>query len=75
MNKVDIYSIGIVYLSACAEDSLSIEEITTEVNKLHPTKISSKWTLSEDKTFKDGISTNPCKCNQHSNRLHYLFTC
>lgn len=41
----------------------------------HPTGISSKWSISKDKTFHSG-EPNPCPCDQHPDkRLHYLLTC
>jgi len=75
MEKVEVYSNGIVSCSACADNSLSIREITKEVNRINPSEISSKWKLSKDKNFKSG-ETNPCPCeNFPYTRKHYLFVC
>ena len=71
---IDIYSSGLLYCSVCADKNQSIDDITTELNDINPTGISSKWKLSEDKTFASGES-NPCQCEHDSNRMHYLFIC
>ena len=73
MKKIEIYSVGIVCASVCAETGTPIKEITSELNASHPTGIRSKWKLSEN-NFQDGKS-NPCECNEYKNRKHYLFNC
>lgn len=74
MGYVTVMSWGLVSLSACAPADTSIEDITHEVNLQQPTGISSRWALSEDKTFSGG-QPNPCPCEQDLTRLHYLFNC
>ena len=74
MENVEVYSLGIVSLSCCASNDLTIEEITVKINTYHPTGIDSNWKLSKDKTFASGES-NPCQCEQDENRKHYLFNC
>lgn len=73
--KIIIYSQGIIAMSICADNSVSVKEIEVFANTENPTGIDSKWKLSEDKTFKSGES-NPCKCDKFPNtRKHYLLNC
>lgn len=73
--SIDIYSIGIISASVCAGNDATIEEITEHLNEEHPTGISSKWQLSQDKVFQDG-HPNPCACDTYPDtKKHYLFTC
>lgn len=75
MEKVIIYSQGLISMSVCAEKDLTVEEITEEVNAQNPTGISSDWAYAEGENFNSG-ETNPCLCNQHPDkRKHYLFHC
>lgn len=74
MDKVVIYAIGITACSCCVEDELTRDQIEREVNKISPTGIGSKWTISADTNFKDGTA-NPSICPEHPNRLHYLMNC
>lgn len=69
MKKVEIYSIGFFYLSVCADKTLSIKEITDEVNSENSTEA---WKFSDDPKFAQG-KTNPCECEKDPNRNHYLF--
>ncbi len=63
-------------MSVCVEKELSTKQIELLANTISPTGVRSKWTISNDKTFKDGISSNPCACDQHrKTRLHYLLIC
>jgi hypothetical protein len=74
--NVNIYSIGMCCCSVCtdAKDD-ELEELTKKVNEISPTGIESKWRISEDKTFKDGINPNPSPCEKISIRRHFLFNC
>jgi hypothetical protein len=75
MDKVIVYSSGVVSCSVCVECGLSIKEIEKEVNAINPTGVGSKWEISKDKTFSDGKHTNPCICESDNTRLHYLLNC
>jgi len=75
MDKVIVYSSGIVSCSVCVDGKMSIKEIENEVNMVNPTGIGSKWKISKDKTFSDGEHTNPCTCDKYKNRKHYLLNC
>jgi hypothetical protein len=68
----EVYSVGIVCASLCT--SLPIDQATERLNAEIPTGLSSKWTLSEDKTFASG-QLNGCDCPDHSGNKHYLFNC
>lgn len=75
MSNLIAYSIGIVSASVCVSKELMHKEIESIMNTEHPTMISSKWSISKDKTFKGGES-NPCVCEEHpETRLHYLMNC
>lgn len=75
MKNVIIYSEGICSLSVCVNKNFTVKQITDEINKIHPTGIKSKWSLSKNKTFRTG-ELNGCECNEHpTKRKHYLFNC
>ena len=74
MKKVDIYSTGFLYCSVCADNSLSIEEITAKVNQLNPSGTMNGWCLSKE-GFRSG-EANQCECEEYpESRRHYLFSC
>lgn len=76
MEQLIIYSKGLVSVSVCAVNELTPEQVEEMTNIEYPTGISSKWHISEDKTFKDGVSTNPCPCEEYpTKRKHYLLNC
>lgn len=67
-----VYSVGLVYASACS--SLSPEETAERLNQECPTGISSGWYLSSD-PFRTG-EPNPCPCGDSpATHKHYLFSC
>ena len=72
--SVQVYSWGLVSLSACAPKDMPIADVTREMNAQHPTGISSKWDVSDEKTFASG-QPMPCPCESDADRLHYLFHC
>jgi hypothetical protein len=74
MKEIEIISMGISSASVCADENLSIKEITEFLNGSYPTGISSKWRLSKDKVFRTGESM-PCSCEENKGRKHYLFNC
>jgi hypothetical protein len=68
------YSVGLCCASVCT--SLPIAEATRRLNAECPTGISSKWSLSKDKTFRDGKNKNGCPCEDHpKTHKHFLFVC
>jgi hypothetical protein len=73
MKDVEIYASGACYCSVCTSLA-DINEIIKKVNKLNPTGLKLGWELSKEKTFRQGQS-NPCQCEKHPNRKHYLFNC
>lgn len=71
---IDIYSIGMIHLSVCADANLTPEEVVKLVNLQSPTGIRSQWAITE-KVFKGG-EPNPSPCHDHpTTRKHYLLTC
>lgn len=71
---IEIYAKGLVYCSVCAPNGMTVKEVERKVNIYNPTGVSSRWKISPNKTFKDGL-TNPCKCENDSSKLHYLCVC
>lgn len=75
MEKVEVISIGFVYASICVANDITLKEALKIFNNEHPTGISSKWHLSENKKFRSG-QLNPCLCDDYPNtRKHYLLNC
>jgi len=75
LGDVVAIGIGLCAASACARVGVSKKRIENYMNREHPTGISSKWTMSEDKNFHSG-ETNPCACNEFPRkRKHYLLNC
>ena len=70
---IDIYNIGIGFISVCVPREMTREKIELKVNLINPTGIESKWKISIEK-FSNG-DNNPCICNNHIERLHYLLSC
>lgn len=68
------YAVGLVCASACAPSEATREEIEAAVNASHPTGISSRWHISEDKEFSGG-QPMPCPCESNPDRLHWLLNC
>lgn len=74
MEQVIVYSPGVVFLSACVSNDLTVEEAEEIVNQLHPTGIKSRWRLHKE-PFVTG-HPNPCPCDRFPElRKHYLFNC
>ena len=72
--KIQIYSVGLVYLSVCVPKEMSKERIEELVNAERATGISSDWEVS-DETFASG-DPNPYPCSTcPDDRLHYLMNC
>lgn len=68
-----VYSHGVVHSSVCS--SLTPEATVERINLENPTRISSPWALSKDKTFRTG-EPNPCPCEDFpETHKHYLFVC
>jgi hypothetical protein len=73
--NVCVYSSGLVVCSVCAPSSLTREQVEDATNRLHPTGISSRWTISADPTFyKGGPQPGPCD-QSPDERTHYLMEC
>ena len=69
----EVYSLGIVCASVCTSIR-DPEAVAETMNLNHPTGIESDWAVSEDPTFKGG-APNPCQCEDHPGRLHWLLNC
>ncbi len=71
--EFEAYSVGICCMSVCS--SLQPGEIVRRANQEYPTGISSRWEISENKTFADGTPM-PCPCeNNPETHKHYLLNC
>lgn len=71
---ISFIAIGPITCSVCAPADLSTEDVERLTNEKHPTGISSKWSISEAKTFATG-EPNPCPCEKGSTRKHWLLSC
>lgn len=71
--QVEVYSWGLVYVSACAPETVSRNDVEDAVNLSHPTGIKSRWRVA-DENFASG-DDNPCACSDHPDRRHWLLSC
>jgi hypothetical protein len=67
-----VYSIGFVYLSCCASESMGIEEVEEAVNARYPSGVT-PWRIA-DEPFKNG-APNPCECELDPSQQHWLLVC
>jgi hypothetical protein len=66
------YAVGFVFASVCT--SLTDAEATERLNLVHPTGISSRWSIA-DEPFRTG-EPNGCPCNDRPDtHRHILFAC
>jgi hypothetical protein len=73
-DRFGIYAWGLVFMSVCAVDDMSIEEIEDHANSERPTGLSHGWSL-HDEPFKSG-ATNPHPCELYpKTHKHYLLSC
>jgi hypothetical protein len=72
--SVTVYRFGLCHCSVCAPKNMLREQVETETDLAHPTGLDHGWKISGDETFKGG-ETNPCRCDQDGERLHYLMVC
>ena len=75
MADVIVYSEGVIACSVCVPKEMTTEEIERIVNIEHPTQVSSDWKISKDTHFACELLTNPCICDDDSERKHYLLNC
>lgn len=73
VQEVAVYSVGLVYCSACAPADMAVEDIEAKVNAQHPTGIASRW-LVTDEPFSHG-EPNPSPCSDGPLKMHYLLSC
>lgn len=66
------YTVGLCHASVCTD--MTDEQATEMLNAMYPTGISSKWHISEEKTFRTG-EPNPKPCEDGQGRRHILFVC
>jgi hypothetical protein len=74
MDRVVAYGIGFVHTSVCAVADATPDEIRGAANRASPTGLDHGWEISEDKEFATG-EPNPCPCNEHEGRQHWLLVC
>lgn len=67
-----VYTYGIAFLSVCTPIT-DPAEIERRANAEHPTGISRPWKI-HPQPFKCG-KPNPCACDEHPNRKHWLLSC
>ena len=69
-NSVYTYAVGLFNCSVCAPKSMSLEEV---IRATPGSGTQHGWRKSSE-NFSGGES-NPCQCNDNSERLHYLLEC
>jgi hypothetical protein len=72
---VELYAVGLCFSSVCASRDLRIAEIEKIANARYPTGIESRWQFAEDEPTFSGGQPNPCPCDRHADRLHWLLSC
>ena len=70
---LEVYSSGLCYCSVCT-DLIDPAEVAAETNRQNPTGLDRGWSISDDPTFANG-QPNPCPCNHHEGRQHFLLSC
>ncbi len=71
-DEVVFYSVGVVYLSACAPVETGGETVASQANIEHPTGVT-PWAVA-DEAFRTG-EPNPCACDSEAGRRHWLLSC
>lgn len=74
---IEVYGVGVCCASACVPTGMAQEDVEDAVTKYIDDAAGSEgppWKISEDSHFATG-ETNPCPCNQHAERTHWLLTC
>lgn len=72
--QIEVYAVGLCYMSVCVLKGIPIESIEAVANAEHPVGPEYRWRHSKAK-FNSGES-NPCPCNEFpEQRLHYLLEC
>ena len=73
--SVFIYAQGLVHCSVCAPKHFTASEVEKAVNRQLPTGISSRWEVSDDKTFVTGEENGGIvHCSKGETR-HWLLSC
>lgn len=70
--EIYVYSMGIASASVCAPEILEGEGIASYLDKHRPGDVVRKWRVASPTSFPTGES-NPCRCNQDDERLHWMF--
>lgn len=58
----------LIGLQVCAPADMTKEEVEAETNAIHPTGISSKWSI-------EGRVDNPVQCAEDPSRRHWVLVC
>lgn len=70
-HPVRIYAASFLAMSVCAPGSMTIEEVIADCELQRPCGTERGWTMSKDTHFASG-QPNPCPCNKHEGRQHWL---
>jgi len=74
LDDVEIYSEGMFRMSICVIDKMPKEEALEYIRRAHPSGTRNNWQFCSDKEFAAGLP-NPCPCEKHEGRTHYLLEC
>ena len=69
---LELYTSGLCYCSVCT-DLVDRSEVEAETNRVNPTGLDRPWRIA-DEPFATG-ENNPCPCNHHEGRRHFLLSC
>lgn len=73
--EIEVYAIGMCYMSVCAPVEFTVDDIELIVNMRHPTSMDRKWMLSADAVYVYD-RPNPCPCDANPlTKKHYLLDC
>lgn len=72
--EIFLYAVGGLSMSVCAPAVLNAEQVAHAINRHYPCGGDLRWKVADDSHFKGG-ETNPCQCQEDSDRKHWLLDC
>jgi hypothetical protein len=72
--KIEIYQVGLLYLSVCAPEGMKRDEVEKQTNKSHPFGTVQGWKIDED-NFVDGTKNGAKISCCRGNTRHWLLSC
>ena len=72
-DQIVVYSNGLIYCCACADNQLTAADVERLVNELNESGTAHGWRIAQE-VFATG-APNPCPCNDTPGRRHWLLFC